>query len=78
MGSPWWCALLALDGLPAGAGVFAMVPLRQPLPPGARIELFAERSGAWERLDDQGQATNDGQFVAFRHPGGAVDRKSVV
>ena len=34
--------------------------------------MFAERGGAWERLDDQGQATGDGQFVVFNHPGGTV------
>jgi hypothetical protein len=72
VGSPWWCAALAVAGLPAGAGVFVVVPLRQPLPPGARVDLFAERGGEWEPLTHQGHATADGQFVAFRHPGGTV------
>jgi hypothetical protein len=72
VGSPWWCAALALEGLPAGASLFVVVPLRQPLPPGARVDLFAESGSGWEPLEDQGQATADGQFVAFRHPGGTV------
>ncbi len=72
VGSPWWCAMLTVEGLPDGASVFVVVPLRQPLPPGARVDLFADRGGSWERLEDQGYATADGQFVGFRHAGGSV------
>jgi hypothetical protein len=72
IGSPWWCAMLAMEGLPAGASVLAVVPVRQPLPPGARVDLFIERAGAWEKIEDEGHATADGQFVAFNHPGGTV------
>jgi hypothetical protein len=68
-------SLLSLS-LVSGAATTGL--LAEPAPayaergPGARVDLFAERGGTWEWLDDQGQATADGQFVAFSHPGGSV------
>jgi hypothetical protein len=34
--------------------------------------MFIERAGAWEKPEDEGHATEDGQFVAFIHSGGTV------
>jgi len=72
VGSPWWCALITVDGAPQGFEPFVLVPARQPLPANARLTLFAQRDGVWRELEQAGRATVDGQFVGFIHPGGTV------
>jgi hypothetical protein len=71
-GDLWWCAIVRIDGLPDGAGVVVLVPARQPLPPGAAINLFAQQGDQWTPLDRQAGVTGDGQFIQYLHTGGVV------
>ena len=72
-GTIWWCSGLALAGLPDGAQVQVLVPLRRPLPPLTTTALFAlQPDNTWRALDDQGVVTLDGQYVAYTHPGGVI------
>ena len=68
----WWCSLVEVDGLPAGAGLLLEVPARQPLPPQASIALFAQHGDQWEALPDAAQVSGDGQSILYVHPGGVV------
>jgi hypothetical protein len=72
VGTPWWCAELSVDGLPEGAAVAVVVPTRQPLPAGQPVDLFGDAGNGWQALQEQGQASPDGQFVRFTHHGGII------
>ena len=39
-GDLWWCSAVEVTGLPVGAEITVLAPLRQPLPPGAPVTLF--------------------------------------
>jgi hypothetical protein len=71
-GDLWWCSIVEVDGLPAGAGVLLEVPARQPLPPGATIQLFGQDGAHWDALPDTAQVSADGQSILYVHHGGVV------
>jgi hypothetical protein len=67
----WWCALVAIDGLPAGVTLSIVAPARQPLPPDASLLVFERGEGSgWAALTDAATVTPDGQFITFSHAGG--------
>src|SRR5262249_25602893 len=69
----WWCAVVAVDGLPPGDAVDLVVPARQPMPPGADVSLVIKEGERWrEAPASKATVTEDGQFITFRHPGGIV------
>ncbi|MHB8629668.1 MAG: hypothetical protein ACYDBJ_27595 [Aggregatilineales bacterium] len=69
----WWCSAVEITGLPAGAEITVLVPLREPLAPGAPVALFSRQpDGSWGQLAAEGIVTFDGQHVAYTHRGGAV------
>ena len=71
-GDLWWCSIVSVDGLPAGTGLVLLAPARQPLPPGASINLFAQTDSQWTQLDQQAGVTGDGQFIQYLQPNGTV------
>jgi hypothetical protein len=69
----WWCAVVKVDGVPPGDAVDLQVPARQPMPPGADVSLVVKEGERWvEAIPLKASVTADGQFIAFRHPGGVV------
>jgi hypothetical protein len=69
----WWCAVVAVDGLPPGDGVDLQVPARQPMPPGAEVSLMVKAGEGWvPAIGEKAAVTENGQFIAFRHRGGIV------
>lgn len=72
-GDVWWCSAVEVTGLPAGAEITVLVPLRQPLAPVAPVTLFSRQpNGTWGQLSVQGIVTLDGQHVAYAHRGGDI------
>ena len=71
-GDLWWCSMVQVDGLPAGAGLLLSVPARQPLPPEASIELFGQRGAGWTALPDTANVSGDGQSILYVHRGGVI------
>jgi hypothetical protein len=69
----WWCAVVAVDGLPPWDAVDLVVPARQPMPPEADASLMVKQGEGWtEATAQKATVTEDGQYIAFRHPGGIV------
>jgi hypothetical protein len=69
----WWCAVVEVDGVPPGDAVDLQVPARQPMPPGADVSLVVKQGERWvEAMALKASVTDDGQFIALRHPGGVV------
>jgi hypothetical protein len=67
----WWCALVAIDGLPAGVTLSVVAPARQALAPDAPLLVFEQAAGAeWAALTDAATVTPDGQSISFFHSGG--------
>jgi hypothetical protein len=67
----WWCALVAIDGLPEGVTLSVVAPARQALAPDAPLLVFEQAAGAdWAALPDAATVTPDGQFISFFHSGG--------
>jgi hypothetical protein len=64
--------VLTLSGAPTGLSLYVLVPARQVLPAGMPIDLFMERDGGWEPIEQRGEATADGQYIRFSHPGGRI------
>ncbi|MHB8626217.1 MAG: hypothetical protein ACYDBJ_11465 [Aggregatilineales bacterium] len=72
-GDLWWCSAVEVTGLPAGAELSVLVPLRSLLAPGAPVVLFSRQAdGTWGQLAAEGIVTFDGQHVAYTHRGGSI------
>ncbi len=72
-GDLWWCSAVEVTGLPAGAELSVLAPLRSPLAPGAPVSLFSRQpDGTWGQLAATGIITFDGQHVAYTHRAGTV------
>lgn len=71
-GDLWWCSVVDVEGLPAGASLLLLVPARQALPPNAPITLLTQDNASWNPLANTAQVTDDGQIIIYQHPGGIV------
>lgn len=72
-GSIWWCSVLELSGVPEGAPVRVLSPLRRPVAPFTQLAMFRQSpNGAWSPAEGMGVVTADGLFVEYEHPGGVV------